>query len=115
MPSLKMTDFSEEERRAVYGSALDAQDLTSKKREVVIRVAGRRGKRSMAETEVLIRNFILGAEAPVTMLQICDAIGRVPAPHFRKIVDDLVKAGVVVKASDVGPGVNLPRFWYWHP
>lgn len=111
MPSFSM----EELRQSVYGNALNASELAPKKVEEVIRVVGRRGKRSMEQSEALIKEFILQSEEPVTMLQICDHIGRAPAPHFRKIVDNLVRAGIVARGEDRSVGGNLPRFWFWRP
>lgn len=115
MASLKMSDFTQDEIKAVYGHASNALQLSAKKAEEVIKVVGRRGKRSVEQTEVLIKEFILKSEEPVTVLQICDHIGRAPAPHLRRIIEGLVTAGIVIKASDASIGGNLPRFWYWHP
>lgn len=109
MPSFSMDEL----RKSVFGHAFNAQELEPKKAEEVIRVVGRRGKRTTEQSETLIREFILGAEEPVTMLQICDHIGRVPAPHFRAMVNRLVDAGIVEKSEEVGEGGNLPRFKYW--
>lgn len=111
MPSFSMDEL----QKSVHGHALNAQEMTQNQREGVTRMVGRRGKRSMAESETLIRNFILQSENPVTMLQICDHIGRSPAPHFRAIVDELVRTGQVAKAVDTSVGGNLPRYWYWRP
>jgi hypothetical protein len=111
MPSFSMDDLMNSQE----GRAFNARELTPKKAEEVIRVVGRRGKRSLADSEMLIKNYILGSEEPVTMLQILDHIGRAPAPHFRAIVNRLVETGEIVKAVDMSVGGNLPRFWYWHP
>jgi len=111
MPSFSMDDL----KKAVYGHALNAEELAPKKAEEGFTVVGRRGKRSMAESGTLIKNFILEANKPVTMLQICDHIGRAPAPHFRRIVNDLVNTGQVDKFEDVSEGGNLPRYLYWRP
>jgi len=111
MPSYSMDEL----KKAVYGNAFNAQELAPKKAEEGFTMVGRRGKRSMAESEILIRDFILQAKKPVTMLQICDHIGRAPAPHFRRIVNDLVNDGVVEKYESVSEGGNLPRYLYWRP
>lgn len=109
MPSFSMDDL----KKAVYGNAFNALELTPKTGGEVNRMVGRRGKRSLAESETLIKNFILGAEEPVTMLQICDHIGRAPAPHFRAIVNNLIEAGLVKRFDGVSEGGNLPRYLYW--
>lgn len=111
MPSFSM----EELKKSVHGNAFNAQEMPFKKAEGAITMVGRRGKRSMSESETLIKNFILGSSEPVTMLQICDHIGRKPAPHFRAIVDNLVNTGQVARAQDHSVGGNLPRYWYWRP
>lgn len=111
MPTLSMQDLMNSD----LGRALNARELAEKSQEGSRHMVGRRGKRSMAESETLIKNFILGSSEPVTMLQILDHIGRKPAPHFRAIVDNLVTSGEVAKAADNSVGGNLPRFWYWHP
>lgn len=109
MPSFSMDDL----KKAVYGNALNALELAPKKAEEGYTMVGRRGKRSLAESETLIKNFILGADRPVTMLQICDHIQRAPAPHFRAIVNNLIEAGLVQRFDDVSEGGNLPRYLYW--
>ena len=109
MPSFSM----EELQKSVHGHAFNARELAPKEQEGTRRMAGRRGKRPTAETETLIKNFILGSAEPVTMLQILDHIERKPAPHFRAIVDELVRSGQVARAQDHSVGGNLPRFWYW--
>lgn len=111
MPSFSMDDLMNSQE----GRALNARELALKKPEEVKPMAGRRGKRSMAESEMLIKNYILQSSEPVTMLQILDHIGRAPAPHFRAIINDLVETGVIVKAVDMSVGGNLPRYWYWRP
>jgi hypothetical protein len=111
MASFKIEDLEQ----SVHGHVLNTRELTPKKAEEVIRVVGRRGKRSLAESEMLIKNYILGSSEPVTMLQILDHIQRANAPHFRKIIDNLVATGQVAKAADNSVGGNLPRFWYWRP
>lgn len=109
-----MARFSMEElKKSVFGSASNALELGTEKLEEVKPMAGRRGKRSTAASEALIREFILGADSPVTMLQICDHIGRVPAPHFRAMVARLVESGEAQKIEEIGEGGNLPRFKYW--
>lgn len=111
MASFKIEDL----QKSVHGNAFNAQELPLKKAEGVRAMVGRRDKRSMAASEILIKDFILQAEEPVTMLQICDHIGRKPAPHFRAIVDELVRTGQVAKAQDTSIGGNLPKYWYWRP
>lgn len=111
MPTISI----EELQRSVHGHAFNAQELPLKKAQGGMHMVGRRGKRSMSESETLIKNFILGSDEPVTMLQICDHIGRKPAPHFRAIVDNLVNTGQVARAQDHSVGGNLPRYWYWRP
>lgn len=111
-----MASFKIEElQNSVHGHALNAQELPLKKAEGIKPMVGRRGKRSMAESEVLIKSFILQAVEPVTMFEICDHIGRRPAPHFRAIVDELVRTGQVAKAQDTSMSGNLPKYWYWRP
>lgn len=111
MATFKRDDLEQ----SVHGHVLNTREIYPEKREGTKAMAGRRGKRSMAESEALIRAFILEAEEPVTMLQILDHIERASAPHLRRIVSDLVKTGEVVKGEDLSIGGNLPRFWYWHP
>lgn len=111
MPSYKIEDL----QNSVHGHVLNARELAPKKAEEEKRVVGRRGKRSMAESEMLIKTFILGSSEPVTMLQILDHIQRANAPHFRAIIDELVRTGQVAKAQDTSVGGNLPKYWYWHP
>lgn len=111
MPRYSMDDLMNSQE----GRAFNARELALKKPEEVIRVVGRRGKRSMAESEMLIKNYILQSSEPVTMLQILDHIGRAPAPHFRAIINDLVETGQVAKEVDTSVGGNLPRYWYWRP
>ncbi len=109
-----MARFSMDElKKSVLGSASNALEYTPEKQVEEKRMVGRRGKRSTEESEALIREFILGAKGPVTMLQICDSIGRVPAPHFRAMVSRLVASGEVQKIEEIGEGGNLPRFKYW--
>jgi len=110
MPSFKI----EELRTAVYGSALNAQEMTSEKREETKRVVGRRGKRSVQETETLIREFITGADKPVTLLEICDHLERSVAPHYRAILARLVDAGEIRMSMDYGAGPSIPRYLYSH-
>lgn len=111
MATFKIEDLQE----SVRGDAFNANQLPSKKAEGGKTMVGRRDKRSMAESEVLIKRFILGAVEPVTMLEICDHIGRKPAPHFRAIVNHLVATGQVAKGEETSVGGNLPKFWYWRP
>lgn len=111
MATFKIEDL----QTSVHGHAFNARELPLKKAEETKHMVGRRGKRSTAESETLIKNFILGSSEPVTMLQILDHIQRSPAPHFRAIVNNLVETGQVAKAQDNSVGGNLPRFWYWRP
>lgn len=106
---------ADEIRRALDGSASNAQQLVVKSTRQEKPMAGRRGKRSSDESLALIKKFILEAEKPVTLLQICDSINRRPSPAFRAMINGLVASGEVVKFDDVGSGGNLQRFWYWHP
>ncbi len=109
MATFKMDEL----KKSVFGSASNAQEMVPEKREEIKPMVGRRGKRSTEASEALIREFILGADGPVTMLQICDHIGRVPAPHFRAMVARLVASGEAQKIEEIGEGGNLPRFKYW--
>ncbi len=111
MPSFSMDDL----KKSVYGDAFNAQELPQKKAEEGFTMVGRRGKRSTEESALLIKTFILNAQKPVTMLQICDHIQRAPAPHFRAIVNNLVRVGIIDKFEDVSEGGNLPRYLYWRP
>jgi hypothetical protein len=111
MATFKIEDLMDSE----IGRAFNARELAAKNQEGTKRMVGRRDKRPLAESEVLIKTFILGAEEPVTMLQICDHIGRKPSPQFRAVVDRLVATGQVAKAADQSMSGNLPRFWYWRP
>lgn len=111
MASFKIEDLE----TSVHGRALNARELPLKKAEGTRAMVGRRDKRPLAESEMLIKSFILESSEPVTMLQICDHIGRKPSPQFRAVVDNLVKTGQVARASDQSMAGNLPRFWYWHP
>lgn len=108
MATFKMDEL----KQSVEGRAFNAQELTSKSREAAHTVVGRRGKRSMDESKTLIRNFILGAGRPVSMMDICDHISRRPAPHFRAILEDLEAAGEIVKTHDFGAGPLIPRYWW---
>jgi len=110
MPSFKIEDL----RTAVYGSALNAQEMTSKMGEETKRVVGRRGKRAVQETETLIREFIASSKEPVTLLQICDHLERSVAPHYRAILARLVEAGEVNRTEDYGAGPSIPRYLYSH-
>lgn len=111
MASFKIEDLE----KSVHGHALNARELTLKKAEETKRMVGRRDKRPMSESVVLIKEFILAAENPVTMIEIYDHINRKPAPHFRAIVDELVRTGQVARAEDTSIGGNLPKYWYWRP
>lgn len=111
MATIKMDDL----RNSEIGRAFNAQEMARKQQGETKAMVGRRDKRTMAASEILIKRFILGAEEPVSMLQICDSIGRKPAPHFRAIVDELVRTGQVAKAQDTSIGGNLPKYWYWRP
>lgn len=111
MASFKMEDL----QKSVYGHAFNAHELPLKKAEGSKAMVGRRDKRPLVESEVLIKTFILEAETPVTMLQICDHIGRKPSPQFRAVVDEMVKRGEVAKAADTAMAGNLPKYWYWRP
>ncbi len=108
MATFKMDDLMQ----SAEGRAFNARELSSKSREVVTTVVGRRGKRTPEESKTLIRNFILGAGRPVSMLDICDHIGRRPSPHFRAILEALEAEGVIVKTHDFGASPNIPRFWW---
>lgn len=110
MPSFKI----EELRHAVFGSALNAQEMTPKTGGEVSRMVGRRGKRSVQETETLIREFIASSNEPVTLLQICDHLDRSVAPHYRAILARLVNAGEVKMTMDYGAGPSIPRYLYSH-
>lgn len=94
------------------GRALNARELALKKQQEVKPLAGRRGKRSLQESEALILKFIAGSKRPVTFLEICDHLERKPAPHFRSLIDGLVKTGLVKKDEDYGAGPLIPRFIY---
>lgn len=111
MATFKIEDL----QTSVYGRASNAQELPLKKAEGAKTMVGRRDKRPTAESAELIKTFILSALEPVTMLQICDHIGRKPAPHFRAIVDEFVRTGQVARATETSIGGNLPKFWYWRP
>lgn len=108
MPTFSIGDLMNSQ----FGRALNAQELAKKQQEAVKPLAGRRGKRSLEVSKTLIWNFIAGANRPVTFLEICDHLERKPAPHFRAIVDDLVKSEAVVREMDYEAGPNLPRFLY---
>lgn len=108
MPTLSIAELMESQ----FGRALNAQELEQKKQKEAKPVAGRRGKRSIAESEALILKFIAGSKKPVTFLDICDHLERKPAPHFRAILDRLVKTGLVKRDEDFGAGPLIPRFMY---
>lgn len=110
--AIKLTTITRDE---LFGHASNAQELAPKKAEETKTMVGRRGKRTTSESEAMIKNFILKAKKPVTMLQICDHIGRAPAPHFRAMVNRMVAAGIVDKFESVSEGGNLPRYLYWRP
>ncbi len=108
MPSISMQDLM----NSPEGRALNARELALKKEQEVKPMAGRRGKRSLQESEALILKFIAGAKKPVTFLEICDHLERKPAPHFRAIIDRLVQTRLVQKDEDYGAGPLIPRFKY---
>lgn len=102
----------DELRKSVLGSAFNALEITSEKREETKRVVGRRGKRSVQETETLIREFVASSKEPVTLLQICDHLDRSVAPHYRAILARMVDAGEVRMTMDYGAGPSIPRYLY---
>lgn len=108
MPTLTMQELMQSQ----FGRALNAQEMASKNQEGVKPMAGRRGKRSLQESEALIIKFVAGAKKPVTFLEICDSLERKPAPHFRAIIDRLVEAKLFKKDEDFGAGPLIPRFKY---
>ena len=111
MASFKIEDLE----TSVHGRALNAREMPLKKAEGFKSMAGRRDKRPLAESGRLIKRFILEADRPVTMIQICDHIGRKPSPQYRAVVDNLVNMGQVAKAADTSLAGNLPKYWYWRP
>jgi len=108
MPTLSMSDLMDSD----FGRALNARELAQKEQEGMKPMAGRRGKRPLAVSKSLIWNFIAGAKNPVTFLEICDHLERKPAPHFRAIVDEMVRLEQVQRSVDYEAGPNLPRFLY---
>jgi hypothetical protein len=98
-----------------FGRALNAQELAQKQQEAAKPVAGRRGKRSLEVSKTLIWNYIAEAKEAVTFLQICDHLERKPAPHFRAILDEMVRSGHIERGMDYEAGPNLPRFLYSLP
>lgn len=111
MASFKIEDLE----NSVHGHALNAREIPAKTGDGKKTMVGRRDKRPMAQSEVLIKKFILEAIEPVTMLEICDYIGRSPSPQYRAIVNELVRTGQVAKAEDTSMAGNLPKYWYWRP
>lgn len=108
MASLTMQDLL----NSPEGRALNARELALKKQQEVKPMAGRRGKRSLQESEALIIKFVAGAKKPVTFLEICDSLERKPAPHFRAIIDRLIETGLFKRDEDYGAGPLIPRFKY---
>lgn len=108
MPSFKIEDLM----KSVYGSTLDVRDLSGNPKQEAGQMAGRKGKRPIEESKSLILNFIAGAEKPVTLLEICDHLGRKPAPHYRAILNELVATGKVKREHDFEAGPSIPRFLY---
>lgn len=108
MPSFRIEDLM----KSVYGSTLDVRHLDEKSKQEAGQMAGRKGKRPIEESKTLILNFITAAEKPVTLLEICDHLGRKPAPHYRAILNELVASKIVKKEHDFEAGPSIPRFLY---
>lgn len=73
---------------------------------------GRRDRRTIPETKMLIKEFMSRQRKPCLLLDICDALDRKPSPHFRGIVSEMVRDGELVMQQDTPPNSQLPRYWY---
>lgn len=109
---VKNTTITRDEIDAMFNRRTsDVRDLPILKQEGQT-MAGREGKRSQAESERLIREYIYQAKKPVTFTQICGYLDRRPAEHLRKMVDAMVKSGEVKREHDFEAGPSIPRFLY---
>lgn len=109
---IKNTTITREELDKMFGRRTsDVRDLPILKQEGKT-MAGREGKRSQAESERLIREYIYQAKKPVTFTQICEHLDRRPAGHLRAMVEAMVKSGELKKDFDYEAGPSIPRHLY---
>lgn len=111
MPSFSMDELT----KSVFGRASVAQPSHLENREGTEAAVGRRRKqqrRSSDATKKLIKEFLSEENRPVTMLEICNMLGREPAPHFRAFMREMEQAGEVEITHDFGAGPSIPRFFF---
>lgn len=68
--------------------------------------------RSREETETLIKNFLADQGKPMTVAPIARALKRTASPHFRAILVDMVKVGVLVESVEAMPNQISIRYLY---
>jgi len=111
MPSFSMQDLAQ----SVLGRASVAEPSHLQNREgeeIAVGRGKKQQRRSSEATKKLIKEFMAGADRPVTMLEICEMLKREPAPHFRAFMREMEQAGEVQKTEDYGAGPSIPRFLY---
>lgn len=89
-----------------------AKRIQQKDGEGLMSRGGRRDRRTIPETKMLIKEFIFKQGKACLILDIADALDRKPSPHFRSIVAEMVRDGELVMHEDTPPNSTLPRYWY---
>lgn len=78
------------------------------------RVGHTRG-RSIPETKELIKQAIIAAGRPISVMEVCNALNRKQTPHMRKILHDMGDTGELLESIDLAPSKMMTRFWYSLP
>lgn len=111
-----MPTFTMDELRQSVGSleTVSGPSYINNIRPEIARV-GQMKHRSLGETQTLIKSVMAEANRPMVRREVFRAIDRKNSPHMRKIIDDLVEVGELVKVADSTPSGTMPVYWYSLP
>lgn len=111
MPSFSIDDL----RQSVYGPETVSKPSQLKNVRPGIARVGEMKHRSLEDTQTLIKSVLAEAQKPMNRTEIFRAMDRKNSPHMRKIIDDMVEAGELVKAEGETSSGSLPVYWYSLP
>jgi len=111
-----MASFSMDDLKKSLGldATVQSTSHTEKTEGGFSRVGQIRG-RSIPETKELIKQAIIAAGRPISVMEVCAALDRKQTPHMRKILHDMGDSGELLESIDLAPSRMMTRFWYSLP